>query len=179
VRRLTRRGSQDPVAALCDAVAGLSTAEPAVLLSAEATRAVLFVKAGELIRAKAPPRAALLRFLAGLLAAGVLPALPASDADADALAALANALCGGGLALQGDGASGAPLSAALAAAGLTPPGLTDGERAAVLAGAAPSVAVAALAVARARKLLPAAEAVSVLSCEARARASPALTAAER
>jgi histidine ammonia-lyase len=140
---------------------------------------VLFVKAGELIRAKAPPRAALLRFLAALLDAGVLPALPAADADADALAALADAVCGSGIALGAGGAANAPLAQALAAAGLTPPGLTAAERAAMLAGAAPSVATAALAVARARKLLPAAEAVSALSCEVRAWAHSALSPALR
>jgi histidine ammonia-lyase len=167
--RAPRLGLQEPLAdALCGAVAGLSTAAPGALLSAEATRAVLFVKAGELIRAKAPPRAALLRFLAALLEAGVLPALPASDADADALAALADAVCGSGVALVSGGGASAPLAQALAAAGLTPPGLTAAERTAMLAGAAPSVATAALAVARVRKLLPAAEAVSALSCEARA-----------
>ncbi len=149
-------------------MAALSLADPAALLSAEATRAVLFVKAGELIRAKAPPRSALLRFLAGLLSAGVLPALPASDTDADALTALAAAMQGTGRALQAGGGAPVPLSEALASAGLQPPGLTAAERVAMLAGAAPSAAVAALAVARARKLLPAAEAVGALSCEARA-----------
>ena len=156
------------MASLCDAVASLTTAEPAALLSVEATRATVFVKAGELIRAKGPPRPAVLHFLAALLSHGVAPALPASDSDADALSALADAMCGKGQALQPSGTGVVQLAAALAAADLQPPGLTSAERAAVLAGAAPSVALAALAVARARKLLPAAEAVSALSCEVRA-----------
>lgn len=163
-----RCAAQEPVASLCDAVASLKTAEPTTaLLSAEATRAVVFVKAGELIRAKGPPRPAVLRFLAALLAKGVAPALPASETDADALSALADALCGSGFALQPSGGEAVPFAAALAAADLQPPGLTSSERAAVLAGAAPSVALAAVAVARARRLLPAAEAVSALSCEVR------------
>jgi histidine ammonia-lyase len=148
-------------------VASLKTAEPSALLSAEAARATVFVKAGELIRAKGPPRPAVLRFLAALLAKNVAPALPASDADADALAALADALCGKGFALQPAGSGVVPMAEALAAADLQPPGLTSAERAAVLAGAAPSIALVAVAVARARKLLPAAEAVSALSCEVR------------
>ena len=160
-------GAQELVASLCDAVASLKTAEPSALLSAEAARATVFVKAGELIRAKGPPRPAVLRFLAALLAKNVAPALPASDADADALAALADALCGKGFALQPAGSGVVPMAEALAAADLQPPGLTSAERAAVLAGAAPSIALVAVAVARARKLLPAAEAVSALSCEVR------------
>lgn len=166
--RGTRCAQEAPADALVTPVAALSTADAAGTLSGEATRAVLFVKAGELIRSRAPPRAALLRFFEGLLAAGVLPALPAADSDADVLAALADAACGGGGALQANGAGVTSLATALAAAGLTPPGLTAAERAALLAGAAPSTAVAALAAARARKLLPAADAVSALSCEVRA-----------
>ena len=152
---------------MCDAVASLKTAEPGALLCAESSRAAVFVKAGELIRAKGPPRPAVLRFMAALLAKNVAPALPASDADADALTALADALCGKGFALNPSGTGVVPLAEALAAADLQPPGLTSAERAAVLAGAAPSIAQAAVAVARARKLLPAAEAVSALSCEVR------------
>ena len=156
------------MASLCDAVASLTTAEPAALLSVEAARATVFVKAGELIRAKGPPRPAVLHFLAALLSRGVVPALPASDTDEGALSALTDALCGKGWALQPSGAGVVQLASALAAADLQPPGLTSAERAAMLAGAAPSIALAALAVARARRLLPAAEAVSALSCEVRA-----------
>jgi histidine ammonia-lyase len=175
-QRLTHHAQESAAAAaasLSETVASLSTAAPAARLGADATRAVLFVKAGELIRAKAPPRSAVLRFLTGLLAAGVLPALPAADADAAALATLADACCGHGLALRSGAGDAVPLGPALATAGLTPPGLTPAERAALCAGAAPSVAVAALAVARLRKLLPAAEAVSALSCEVRRTAPPA------
>ena len=161
------------MASLCDAVASLTTAEPAALLSVEAARAAVFVKAGELIRAKGPPRPAVLHFLAALLSRGVVPALPASDTDGDALAALADALCGKGSALQPSGAGVVQLASALAAADLQPPGLTSAERAAMLAGAAPSIALAALAVVRARRLLPAAEAVSALSCEVRVRLNAA------
>ena len=157
--------AQEAVASLCDAVASLTTAEPVALLSVEAARATVFVKAGELIRAKGPPRPAVLHFLAALLSRSVLPALPASDTDGDALSALADALCGKGLALKLSGAGVVNLASALAAADLQPPGLTSAERSAMLAGAAPSTALAALAIARARRLLPAAEAVSALSCE--------------
>jgi histidine ammonia-lyase len=144
------RQQEAAVEGLCSALAGLSCAPGTPVLDGDATRAVLFVKLGELARSRAAPSPSLLRLLAALINDGRLPALPACVADAPCLAALADAALGSGEQL---------------------PALSPSDRAALLAGSAPSVALAALAVARARKVVAVAEAVSCLSCEARAPAS--------
>ena len=132
-------------------------------LSADQTRAVVFVKLLELATSAGTPRLAVLRFLIDALNANCVPRLPASDVDAPALVGLADALmAGAGVSLAGE-----HLTQALATAGLQPPGLTAAERAAMCSGSAPSVALAALAVARCRSLVPLADGVAALSCEVR------------
>ena len=147
---------------LLTALAQLSVSDNAgAHLSADQARAVVFVKLVELATAKRVPRSPLLHFLVRTLNANCLPRLPASETDSPVLAALADAVCAGAGVTQ----SGEPLVTALSAANLQPPGLTAAERAAMCSGSAPSVALAALAVARSRLIVPLADGVAALSCE--------------
>jgi histidine ammonia-lyase len=147
---------------LLTSLAQLAVSDSAgVHLSADQSRAVVFVKLVELATAKGVPRPALLRFLVHALNANCLPRLPASETDSPVLAALADAVCAGAGVTQ----SGEALATALSAASLQPPGLTAAERAALCSGSAPSVALAALAVARSRLVVPLADGVAALSCE--------------
>ncbi|KAF8060498.1 histidine--tRNA ligase [Scenedesmus sp. PABB004] len=131
-------------------------------LSAQQARAVLATRLMSLMAGKSGVRLAVADFLAALLNAGLPPALPAAD-DASALGALADACKGlGGLAAD----PARPLAAAAAAAGLSPPGLSAAERAAISAGASASAGVASLVIVGTRQLLGAVTAVAALACEA-------------
>jgi hypothetical protein len=129
-------------------------------------RAAILVKLVSLIGGKSKARLAVLQALTDLLNKGITPCLPLGDVDQPLLAALADALQGGGAAaLAGSGAL-LPLAQALQEAGLEAPGLSAAERAAVEDGQCASGGTAAICVQAGRALLAAAGAVAALSAEA-------------
>lgn len=95
----------------------------------------------------------------------IIPALPAND-DAGALSAVANACKAEGSSNSTTGSAHKALAAALEAAGLSTPGISAGERAALTSGASAAAGVGSLMIVSGRQLLTAVTAVSALSCEA-------------
>jgi hypothetical protein len=97
-----------------------------------------------------------------------LPALPSSAADGGADAPAADAAVGGAQEQQEQQQEQAQqaFAAAVEAAGLSPPGISAGERCVLTSGAAVSAGVGALVIVAGRQLLSAVTAVAALSCEA-------------
>ena len=128
-------------------------------------RAALFYKLLALVNGRSGVRPAVAEALAALLNAGGAPRLPAADADAPALAALAAVLQGVGAAEAADGRQ---LSAAeaLATAGVEAPGLSAAERAVLADGQSAAAGTAALCVQAGKLLLASANAVAALAAEA-------------
>lgn len=168
-----KKASPKPDAIVLEA-APEAAAVPRPALTHVQARAAIAARTVSLLNGASGVRAAVPDFLAALLNAGVVPVLPAIDSDAGCLAGLAAAASAVGHAYpsgasptrEGDGQEAVPLAAALAAAGLTAPGVTAAERGALAAGVAAGAGVAALAVGAARRLSLALTAVAALSCEA-------------
>eukprot|EP00882_Tetradesmus_deserticola_P020409 GHRQ01022049.1.p1 GENE.GHRQ01022049.1~~GHRQ01022049.1.p1 ORF type:complete len:261 (+),score=74.95 GHRQ01022049.1:176-958(+) len=139
------------------AVAAASTTS----LRAEQARAVLITRLLSLMNGKTGVRLQVAEFLKELLNQNVVPALPAAD-DATALDAVADACKGLGRVAG----TSQQLDAALEAAGISPPGISTAERAAVGNGAAASAGVGSLVVVGAKQLLTVVTAIAALSCEA-------------
>ena len=133
-------------------------------LDSAQTRAALFFKLLSLINGKSGVRLAVVEAMEAFLNASILPQLPAADDDETALAALAAALQGQGLAIAGSERQ--PVAAALAAAGLAASGLSAAERAVVLDGQGVSGGTGALVVQGGKLLLAAANSILALSAEA-------------
>lgn len=129
-------------------------------------RAALLYKLLSLINGRSKVRLAVVEALAALLNSHVTPALPASDADCAALAALAAALQGVGSTLGSGGRAAGGLADALAAAGLAAPGLSTAERAVVEDGLSASGGSGAICVQAGKLLLAVANSVAALGAEA-------------
>lgn len=126
-----KKASPKPDSIVLEAAPEAAALPSGPALSRPQARAAVAARAASLLAGASGVRAPLVEFLAALLNAGVVPALPAADADADCLAALADAASGAGSLCAGphdaeqNGAVGAapPLAPALEAAGLAPPGV--------------------------------------------------------
>lgn len=150
--------SDTPAAAVTDN----SSQDPwPACLSNQQARAVLITRLLSLMNGKSGVRLQLAEFLKELLNKDIIPSLPAAD-DRSALAAVANACKGEGITAS----SQQPFGAAAEAAGISPPGISAAERAAVTSGAAAAAGVGSLMIVAGRQLLTAVTAVSALSCEA-------------
>lgn len=142
---------------------------PACLTHKQA-RAVLITRLLTLMNGKSCVRLQLADFLKELLNQDLVPTLPATD-DQSVLTAVANACKGeGSTSAASNGAasaaSGQAFAAAVEAAGVSPPGLSTTERAALTSGASAAAGVGSLMIVAGRQLLSAVTAISALSCEA-------------
>jgi hypothetical protein len=144
-----------------DAPATVVAASTSSGLNAEQARAVLITRLLSLMNGKTGVRLQVAEFLKELLNQNIVPALPAAD-DAAALGAVADACKG----LGSIAATSQQLSAALEASGVSAPGISAAERAAISNGAAASAGVGSLVVVGAKQLLTVVTAVAALSCEA-------------
>ncbi|KAG2483026.1 hypothetical protein HYH03_018057, partial [Edaphochlamys debaryana] len=148
------------------------------VLTVEQARAVLATRLLTVMNGRSGCRLQVAEYMVELLNKGVTPALPAAPTDAQVLTVLADTCHGTGgtvtaasVAAGGSGhpssaALGSALASAIAAAGLTAPGLSAAERAVLTSGCCGAAGVGALAVAGGRKLLSLATAAAALSCEA-------------
>ncbi|GLY33002.1 aromatic amino acid ammonia-lyase [Kineosporia sp. NBRC 101731] len=123
----------------------------------ELVRATILVRANSLARGHSGMRAETLRALLGLVRAGVVPTVPrfgsvGASGDLIPLAHIARALTGEGRVLA-DGPGSRPAAEALAEAGLSRVGLDAREALALVNGTSYSTAMAAMALARTRRLL--------------------------
>jgi histidine ammonia-lyase len=145
-------------------------------LDARESRAVVAARLAGFARGGAGVRLDLARAYAGLLNAGVHPAIPrrgsVGAADLTALAEVAAVVTGTGTVLDEEGRP-EPASEALAAHGLVPQELAPHEALAVLSANAYSIGVGALAVTEAAGLGAVADRAVALSLEAVAAAGPA------
>jgi hypothetical protein len=144
-----------------DAPATEAAASSSFSLNAEQARAVVITRLLSLMNGKTGVRLQVAEFMKELLNQNIVPALPAAD-DAAALGAVADACKG----LGSVAATSQTLSAALKAAGISAPGISAAERAAISNGAAASAGVGSLVVVGAKQLLTVVTAVAALSCEA-------------
>jgi histidine ammonia-lyase len=131
---------------------------------------VLITRLLTLVNGKSGVRLQLADFLKELLNQDLVPTLPATN-DQSVLSAVANACKGEGSTgtagnAAASAASGQAFAAAAEAAGLSLPGLSTTERAALTSGASAAAGVGSLMIVAGRQLLSAVTAVSALSCEA-------------
>jgi histidine ammonia-lyase len=159
-----KKESPPPKSFQAEAPAADLPAATSNLLTPTQARAFLVTRLMSLMAGKSGVRLQVAEFLRDLLNASqqqALPAIPAAGGEPAASATLI-AACHG----LGASAGGQPLAEALAAAGLTPPGLSTAEREVLSSGAAATAGVGSLAIVSGRQAVAAATAVAALSFEA-------------